>query len=151
MEQRTNFIALTAYVPKIPIKILIGQEGKDTEDLASDLRETLTLAGFKANADAGPWGINRDPTLLTTTKLDNTNDSDLLFLHYSTNDRPHIVTTLAQRLPSGLLMPVNVGSNDVEVYSALSHCLRKVGIKCEWQRDSVNVHPNECLILVEVK
>jgi hypothetical protein len=150
MEQRTNFIASTVYIPKIPIKILIGQEGKDTEDLAGDLRETLTMAGFKINSDAGAWGINRDSTLITTAKLNNTNDSDLLIFSNMTNDGPHIITTLAERF-RGLVTPVNVGSNQADVYGALIHCFNQIGLKSEWSRAPQQVPPNECIIYIQVK
>ncbi|MGA2177324.1 MAG: hypothetical protein ABSH38_20305 [Verrucomicrobiota bacterium] len=151
MEQRTNFIFLAQFIPKVPIKILIGQEGRDTEDFASDLRETLTMAGFTANADAGPWQINRDSTLFVTTHLENTNNADLLFFSYETNDLPDLITIWGQKLPNGFLMPTKVSTNEPQVYAAIKYCLEDIGIKCEWQRDTHYVHAGECLIYVIVK
>jgi len=152
-QQRTNFVALTKYIPKIPIKILIGQEGKDTEELGNDLRETLTMAGFPHNADAGGWGINRDPTLLVSQHLENTNDSDLImFSHLPDGETNHILTTMMwQATNSPFQIPINVATNQDSVYGALIHCFDQIGIKSEWNRAREQVGTNECLIFIRVK
>jgi hypothetical protein len=70
LTQIKNFIFLTEKVTKtVPIKIVVGHEGFDTETYAFQLRDMLNRAGFKTNDDAGLWGINREPDIVFATPV----------------------------------------------------------------------------------
>jgi hypothetical protein len=63
-SQVTNFVFLTERLSKIPIKIVIGQEGSDTETFGYQLRSMFNRAGFLTPSNAGPSGIQREPHLI---------------------------------------------------------------------------------------
>ena len=152
MEQRTNFMHLAEYIPKIPIKILIGQEGRDTEIFAKDLRDTLTMAGFKANDGAGIFGVNRDNTLVCTIDLANTNESDVIFVEFGTEDKSTHWNLSHRHFDNGPTFPLVTNTNDNEqIFSAIDDCFQTIHFKTEWMSDHVNVKPGEFLILVPVK
>lgn len=153
MEQRTNFMALARFIPKIPVKIVIGQEGRDTEVFAKDLRETLTMAGFTANNNAGMLGVDRNPTLLEWDELWNTNSADLIFIEYGTNNFSTVYTPALAQFKNGQNVPmVESDQTDMlKIFGAISYCFQTVGIKTGWMNDSHNVNPGEVVILVPVK
>jgi hypothetical protein len=159
MEKRTNFMTLAQLIPKIPVKIVIGQEGRDTEAFAKDLRETLTMAGFSANEGAGILGIDRLPSLIHWAELWNTNESDLIFFTFGTNhwsDHWHSSTAslFDQRIGQviGPRIPIVENKTDnVEIFSAIDYCFVKIGIKTEWVSDGYIVKPGEVLVFVPVR
>jgi hypothetical protein len=130
MEQRTNFIALTQLIPKIPIKILIGQEGSDTEDFAKDLREMFTMAGFPINPDAGIYGVNRDPSIIMTRILSAANfKPELIFLKFGTNNMTTHFGPGHGHFIGGPSMPFVTQTNNDTVYGAIDECITNMGIK----------------------
>jgi hypothetical protein len=85
--QLEDFKKLMSLVPKIPIRISLGQEGFDTETFAKQMRDLFNYAGFKADPGAGAYGVSRDPSRVWVRNIGNTNDfPEAAILLNSTND-----------------------------------------------------------------
>src|ERR1019366_10089190 len=85
-EQITNFIFLTQKIAKIPVRIIILQDGDDTESFGWQLRNMFNRAGFNPPSDAGIWGIDRQSVVMARKTPERRPDSvDVYFIGASTN------------------------------------------------------------------
>jgi hypothetical protein len=152
-DQRTNFVFLSHFIPKLPIRILITQEGRDTEDFGVDLRETLTMAGFPMPANGRPFGIERSSALHFYRHISALvkPDPDLIFLNYYTGEGPHFVSNRVSMLQNGMAMPTDVETNYQSVFVALKECFEEIGFIVEFQSDTNLVKEGESMILIPVK
>jgi hypothetical protein len=151
MEQMNNFIFLTEKIRKIPIKICIFAEGRDTETFAKDLREMFTNARFETNSDAGVWGINREPTKIAATKFGVTNEpKSLVFFSYSTNEIVNI-NGYALEKTNGFERPIITEYNEETIYHGIEDCLQQIGITTDWESDPFFVERGKCEIVIRVK
>jgi len=150
-EQMDKFVILSSKIRKIPIKIWVPTEGRDTETFANELRIMLSRAGFPTNSDAGMWGINREPMYLAKRIGMNFETPSLVFLQYGTNETYNTKTIVGERATNGIVMPL-IDNTDVEqIYGGIKWCLDQIGIKSIWQPTPVGVNPGECFILVPFK
>jgi hypothetical protein len=151
MEKMNNFIFLTEKIKKIPIKICIFAEGRDTETFAKDLREMFTNAHFETNSDAGVWGINREPTKIAATKFGVTNEpKSLVFFSYSTNEIVNIKGYALEKT-NGFERPIITENNEETIYHGIEDCLQQIGITTDWEGDPYFVEPGKCEIVIRVK
>jgi hypothetical protein len=152
MEQARKFMFLTERVEKIPIKIVIGEEGRDTETFAGDLREMFTDAGFKTNADAGMWGITRIPEFHLKHPLGGTNElPDVIFVRYSPTHEIYLSPYYTAEQTNGVLRPIVSTTNQYMVFEALGHAFQEIGMNYDWWANTSLVNSGECLILVPIK
>ena len=160
MEQVRKFIFLTEMVEKVPIKILITTEGRDTEIFGRDLREMFTYAGFKTNSSAGAFGIDRDQSFINGMAFGSTNQmSDVMLVHYRTNENSNVggITTgivsgiVGRQSTNGTVRPIVSETNQTSVFIALQGCLEQIGVTASWTGNAIMVKPGECLIWVPVK
>jgi hypothetical protein len=152
MEQVRKFMFLTEKVEKVPIKILITAEGRDTETFAHDLREMFTYAGFRTNSDVGVFGVNRRPEVVSGMKFGITNElPDVFFVMYDTGGVSIIKGSWRLERTNGLVRPIISETNELAVFIGLSQCFDQIGVRSEWHGDDKMVTPGECLIWVPVK
>ncbi len=149
LEQRTNFIALTRFLPKIPIKVVVGPQGFDTTDFAVDMREMLTMAGFKTNSDAGFWGINEEITGETRTDLQNPHVCDVYIFNNVPN---HAIDwfTSPDEVTNANVIKQFVGTNEFGIYTGLAAALQKIGFSSDFVEDPA-LKPGQCAIYIPIK
>lgn len=132
MEQITNFIFLTEYVSKIPIRICIGRADDETETYAYRIRSMFNSANFTTNNDCGLFGIKRNDNFRNVAPVGANNSprqSDVIFITSNTNFFDALANTVPSEKFDGLQRPVALNSNDVEgVYFCIERALRRIGI-----------------------
>jgi hypothetical protein len=153
MEQMKDFILLTEDVAKIPVRVVIGEEGDDTETFAFQVRDMLDHAKFFAPTNAGAWGVDRDPTRLSVRPIGtDVRDSQVWIICHDTNEiktvhLPHEFTYGIYRY----VVVENHPEKNFNVFSAISDSLNSVGIKCGWNCAPNWVKPGEFQIMIPLK
>lgn len=155
---------LTRFIPKVPVRIVIGAQGFDTMDFAVDIREMLTQAGFPSDSDAGPWNVDIIPQLEIRRPLDNTNNPDVLIVGHGTNRIRWItapVSIITNKMYANFIFEPNprvldymntfgpIGTN-IFIYGAIKSCFTNIGINATWQSDQ-NIPTNDFFIFIPVK
>jgi hypothetical protein len=129
MEQVTNFIFLTAKVPKIPIKICIGQESAETETFAYQFRDMFNQAGFKLDSSAGLFGITRRPDFRMVMPINRNDYGDIYFITMNTNWNGVVAYPLNVEITNGLTRPIITNGDNVEaVYEGIQFALGQINI-----------------------
>jgi hypothetical protein len=169
--QLTNFIFFTEKIAKIPIKIVIGQEGTDTEPFGYQLRTMFTKAGFLTPADAGPLGIHREPGRVVVREIAEVGRPasmapnqaivikpnepppnhppwpDVIFFAHGTGNIVLLDLTTETESVGGRLRDIVRTNNTRQIYQSISQSLERCGITTGWQ-NSHSVGPGEFEILI---
>lgn len=152
-EQISRFAFLTKRVGKVPIKIEILAEGRDTESFASDMRLMFTTAGFPTNSDVGDFGINREPTRFTIPYFNQVKEiPDLYIAHDLVHDATNtIFWTEGTEITNGVSRPVASATNLFAIVASLDLCLKSIGVNSAITPMPGLVKPGEFLIYIPVK
>lgn len=150
LPQITNFMALTKFIGKIPIKIVIGTQGEDAENFAHQMRDMFTQAQFPIDSSAGFWGITRDSSIVISKGIDSTNKSfPVMFIF---NDPKEPINTFVKHsvlIYNGL--PFAPETSPKRVFEAIEWCFGEIGIELEWINKPDWVQPGEFEIYIPPK
>jgi len=149
-RQLEKFIFLTERIPKIPVNIIIGPEGEDTETYALQLRRMFTYAGFTTDKEAARhlWGITRIPNLFTGITGTNSDWDDLEFIGES--DEPVKYSFRGERTND--LQRIILSPNETnEVPQAMDFIFKQIGIKAHWINHPELITPGELTIFIPLR
>jgi len=146
----SSFTLLSKFINKIPITILVPQQGRDTETFSFDLRRMFTLAGFKTNADSDMTGMNRPEAFMRRITSSNPEVPDVMIItHHDIKFLPPFTFHI---LPFGLQQPMFLEeTNEDRIYHGIEYCLKQINITTTWITDTNLVRPGYCAILVPIK
>ncbi len=129
--KKREFIFLTEKIAKVPIRIEIIAQGRDTEQFAIELRDMFTMAGFKTNSEAGSYGITREPALYITPSVGETNEvPDVRFL-WSFNSHDKIFFPEGSETTNGVTRYSASQTNQEALISALALSLNQIGLSTD--------------------
>jgi len=156
-----NFKKFMSLVPKIPVKISIGQEGFDTETYAKQMRDMFNYAGFGISSDSGPWGVFRDPTRIEARLPGDIKYRDgVQIIYYTTNESDfgtdgilnYVWTGITSPYTNFTKIPVVQSSNDVRmIFEAIDCAFKSNGIPVVWEPENEWVKSNEFEIFIPIK
>lgn len=144
-NQITNFIFLTSYLPKIPIRIAVSSRaGPEVMSYAWQIRRMFEQAGFPTpNSDTNAFlrihSIEGAISVPMTYELV-TNKSYDLFLSYNSTNNPHTYISFGAKTNNGLIQQRVLEGDTNSIYGALVNCLRQDKIDAaiyrvpEWEK-----------------
>jgi hypothetical protein len=151
-EQITNFIFLTEKIPKIPIKIDIGNGVGETESFATQVRNMLNEAGFGTPPDANAVGLNTNPNFQIGRKIGGIKLAAVIFLIYTgtTNDVFNFADITGEET-NGFVRPIISINHTNNVYKAIEFSMSQIKISTQWQLNFLPQNPGECEIFIPQK
>jgi hypothetical protein len=152
--QVTNFIWLTANIPKFPVRVGIGEVRDETANYAWQIRQMLNQAHFVTpDSDTNlVYGIStRVGSVTTSMVIGDTNEwSDIEFLSDVTNDFMVFHYSDIEKTNGFVRYTIPTGNTN-DIFAAFTDALNQIGIKITINYQPDWVTPNHCEIYIRQK